>query len=75
MREPKMRKYKPTGYVARCQCGSSIGALDFTRSPSQQTGELISQWFHKGCTIWPRFESSWSEAIEPCKCPEEFTKA
>lgn len=61
-------KSKPTGFVAKCQCGVYIGALDYDRTDRKEAGQLMGQWLADGCTVEPRFESTWSEMIKPCEC-------
>lgn len=66
-------KKKPTGFVARCQCGEVTGAMDFERTHRTEAGKIIGQWLSGGCTVEPRFSGTWSVSVVPCKCeqPEE----
>lgn len=61
---------RPTGFVATCQCGRDVGALDLERSPREDTARLLGQWLMRGCTVTPRFTGTWSAQIEPCECKE-----
>lgn len=61
-------KRTPTGFIAKCQCGEIVGAMDFIRTDRKEAGKVIGEWLMHGCTIEPRFESSWSEKITSCKC-------
>jgi len=61
-------KRKPTGFVAICQCGITIGAIDITRTGRKEPGAIIGKWLHDGCTITPKFEGSWGELVRPCQC-------
>lgn len=61
---------KPTGFIAKCQCGSIRGAMDVERTPRPDAGKLLGEWLMEGCTVEPRFGGSWSVTIEPCKCSE-----
>lgn len=61
-------KRKPTGFVAVCQCGVIVGALDYGRTDRRDAGKVMGQWLADGCTVSPRFESSWSEKLSACKC-------
>lgn len=61
-------KKKPTGFVAVCQCGAIVGALDYGRTDRRDAGKIMGQWLADGCTVSPRFESSWSEKLSACKC-------
>jgi hypothetical protein len=63
-----MSKKKPTGFVAICQCGKIVGAMDFTRTPIKDAGKILGQWIGEGCIVEPRFTSSWSANIESCSC-------
>ena len=65
-------KKKPTGFVAICQCGNKIGAMDYTRTDRKDAGKLLGEWLADGCIIEPRFEGSWSEKITQCDCDEEI---
>lgn len=66
-----MAKKKPVGFVAICQCGNKIGAMDYTRTDRKEAGKLLGKWLADGCTVEPRF----SGFIEPlgayeCAYPE-----
>jgi hypothetical protein len=61
-------KQKPTGFVAICQCGAVVGALDYDRTDRREAGQTIGKWLHDGYTIEPRFTGSWSVKVEPCRC-------
>jgi hypothetical protein len=61
-------KKKPTGFIAICQCGNTIGAIDFERSSMTDTGKILGKWIIDGCTIQPLFESNWTEVIRQCDC-------
>ena len=52
-------KKKPTGFVAICQCGKIIGAMDYKRTDRIEAGKILGEWLASGCTIEPRFENSW----------------
>lgn len=58
----------PTGFIATCQCGVVVGALDYGRTDRKESGKLLGAWLNDGCTVSPQFESSWSCQIKPCKC-------
>lgn len=61
-------KRKPTGFVAKCQCGKYIGALDYSRTERKDTGKIMGAWLADGCTVEPRFTGTWSQSIESCTC-------
>lgn len=61
-------KRKPTVLIAICQCGSTIGGLDYERTDRVEMGRLVGKWLHHGCTIEPRFEASQLIGILPCAC-------
>lgn len=61
-------KREPTGFVAKCQCGVYVGALDYDRIDREGAGKLMGRWLADGCTVEPRFEGTWSETIKPCEC-------
>ena len=64
----KTVKQKPTGFVATCQCGIIIGALDYERTESREAGKIIGQWLADGCIVEPKFDSVWGAQIGSCKC-------
>lgn len=64
-------KRKPTGFVAICQCGHAIGAMDYKRTDRITAGKLLGQWLHDGCRIEPRFDSSWCASITTCHCDDK----
>jgi hypothetical protein len=61
-------KRKPTGFVAVCQCGVTVGAMDFERTPQPDRGKILGAWLMQGCTVEPRFAGSWSVTVSVCKC-------
>lgn len=63
-----MAKTKPTGFVARCQCGAIVGAMDYERIDRREAGNMLGQWLHDGCTVEPRFSGAWRVTVEPCRC-------
>ena len=58
----------PTAFVATCQCGLEIGALDIERTGPEDTKRLLGMWLMQGCTVAPRFTSNWSARIQLCEC-------
>lgn len=64
-------KKKPTGFVAKCQCGEYVGALDYERTDRQEAGRIMGKWLHDGGTVIPQFETSyWSVMVKPCRCAD-----
>ncbi len=61
------KKLKPTGYVAICQCGETVGAIDLN-NPEQGAGKILGKWIDNGCELKPKFTNSWWATISPCKC-------
>ncbi|MFA5323353.1 MAG: hypothetical protein WC373_11840 [Smithella sp.] len=64
-------KKKPTGFIAICQCGKIVGALDYSRTDKKEAGLLLGVWLADGYTVEPRFDGSWSVTITGCKCNQE----
>lgn len=48
-----MSKRKPTGFVAVCQCGVTVGAMDLTRTNNTDAGRVLGKWLYKGCAVEP----------------------
>jgi len=63
-------KQKPTGFIAICQCGEIIGAMDYDRTDRKEAGQILGKWLANGCTIEPRFGCSWGEIVTSCKCED-----
>ena len=61
-------KKKPTGFIAICQCGAIIAAMDYNRTDRKEAGKLLGKWISDGCTIEPKFESCWSANLTRCMC-------
>lgn len=61
---------KPSGYVATCQCGRVVGAIDLERSDRRDAGRILGGWVAHGCTLEPRFDGTWSVRVEACTCGE-----
>ena len=64
------KRKTPTGFVATCQCGKTVGAMDYTRTDRAEAGKLLGQWLTLGCTVMPRFTGTWSAHMERCECGE-----
>lgn len=62
---------QPSGFIAKCQCGSITGALDYDRTDRRDAGKIMGEWLARGCTVEPRFGGTWTETITACKCPSE----
>jgi hypothetical protein len=69
-RKPAMKK-KPTGFVAVCQCGVAVGALDLERSELSDVSRLLGKWLMDGCVVHPQFTHTWAARLEPCKCGQQ----
>lgn len=65
------KKHKPSGFVAVCQCGQTVGAMDYNRTDNKEAGKILGKWLFDGCTVSPRFGGSWSVEINNCKCDAE----
>ncbi len=63
-----MKKKKPTGFVAFCQCGACVGAMDAKRTDTADMGRILGAWLADGCTVTPRFGSDWSAVLTNCEC-------
>ena len=61
-------KRQPTGFVATCQCGVIVGAMDYTRTDRKDAGQILGKWLHDGCTVEPRFAGTWEVTVEACRC-------
>lgn len=61
-------KQKPKGFIAQCQCGNIVGAMDYERTDRSEAGKLLGAWIHDGCIIYPKFDLNWSVQVKPCKC-------
>ena len=63
-------KKTPTGFVATCQCGIVVGAMDYRRMDSKLAGQILGKWLHDGCTVEPRFSDTWTARVERCRCEQ-----
>lgn len=61
-------KRKPKGFVAVCQCGVNVGAMDYERTERKEAGKMLGGWLADGCIVIPKFQSTWGAAIESCRC-------
>jgi len=64
-------KRKPTGFVATCQCGVVVGAIDTIRADRKDAGQILGKWLADGCTVAPRFDGTWSAEVKVCQCASE----
>lgn len=63
-------KKKPTGFIAICQCGEVVGAMDYDRTDRKEAGQILGNWIADGCTIEPKFGGSWEVKVSTCRCKE-----
>ena len=69
-------KKKPTGFVAICQCGVIVGAMDWTHTERREAGQILGRWLASGCTVDPRFTTgTWEAYVERCQCQKQPTKS
>lgn len=68
-------KRKPTGFIATCQCGVTIGALDANRTDNKDMGRIMGKWLQEGCTVRPQFAGTWSAHCKPCECNQRAAQA
>lgn len=61
-------KQKPTGFIAICQCGEIVGAIDYQRADRKEAGLLLGKWLHHGCKIEPQFKGTWNVKVTSCIC-------
>ncbi len=66
-----MPKKKPNGFIAKCQCGQTVGAMDYARTPRKDAGRLLGEWLHSGCTVIPKFGDAWCETVGRCICEDK----
>jgi len=64
-------KRKPTGFVAICQCGVIVGAMDLTHTERREAGQILGRWLADGCTVDPRFTGDWEAHVELCRCHKQ----
>ena len=57
----------PEAWIAICQCGQTIGAVDRLRSATPEVSDALTSWLHRGCVIEPRW-GSFRAIISPCTC-------
>jgi hypothetical protein len=69
--QPAPEKKKPTGFVAICQCGVAVGALDLVMSDRRDVARLLGAWLMDGCVVHPQFGGGWAAYLEPCKCGQQ----
>lgn len=63
-----MVKKKPSGFIATCQCGVVVGALDYKRTDKKESCLILGKWLNEGCTVSPKFEQKFEVVIYSCKC-------
>lgn len=61
-------KKKPVGFIATCQCGEVVGAMDFERTDRKDAGKILGKWLYDGCKVEPRFSPHWTVRVMPCQC-------
>jgi hypothetical protein len=61
-------KLKPKGFIAICQCGLTVGAMDYERTDRKDAGKILGSWIADGCIIQPQFTGTWSVTVSHCEC-------
>jgi len=61
-------KQKPKGFIATCQCGRVVGAMDYENTDRKEAGKLLGLWISEGCSIQPKFDLCWEVTVKPCAC-------
>jgi hypothetical protein len=69
-----MNKAKPSGFIATCQCGSVVGAMDYERTDRKDAARMLGEWLMAGCTVTPQLRHNWSVTVESCRCDREEPK-
>ena len=64
-------KEHPTGFVAKCRCGSTTGAIDSVRTSREDTAKMLGEWLMDGMTVVPKF-GRWEAEVTACKCEVMF---
>ncbi|ENM3868768.1 hypothetical protein WKN18_003305 [Vibrio cholerae] len=64
-------KLKPNGYIAICQCGKTVGAIDLNRTERKDSGKVLGQWISDGCVLKPQFASTWQVDVSSCSCDNQ----
>jgi hypothetical protein len=67
-------KKKPTGFIATCQCGKVVGAMNYEHADRKDAGKMLGKWISDGCTIEPRFDGKWSVTVTACECGSDATE-
>ena len=63
-----MANNSPTGFVATCECGVVVGAMDAERTDRKAAGEILGQWRRDGLTVKPKFGARWQVQLGPRRC-------
>lgn len=59
---------QPDGFVAKCPfCGTTTGAMDYTRTSKKDAAAILGKWLMAGKTIEPKW-GSWCATVENCQC-------
>ena len=61
---------RPSGFVAKCQCGVYVGALDIQRTDREDIGTIVGRWLFEGKTVEPRFGGAWEIILNSCRCKD-----
>ena len=67
----KGKKKNPIGFIAICQCGNVVGAMDYHRTERKEAGKILGEWLASGCTVEPKFEDIWQITIGNCICNDD----
>lgn len=62
---------RPSGFVAKCQCGRYTGAVDSVRTDRAELAKTLGEWLFSGKAVEPMFEGEWSKQLSSCRCGKE----
>lgn len=66
-------KFKPSGYIAICQCGITVGAIDLNLADRVESGKALGRWIADGSELKPRF-GDWQASVSQCVCEIKESK-
>jgi len=58
----------PFGFIAKCKCGKSIGAMQIINEDQGESSRILIEWLRSGYTIEPQLDKNWSVMVELCEC-------
>jgi len=65
-----MIKREPSGYIATCKCGRTVGGIAIAKIDKSQVAMMLGEWILGGMKVEPKF-GAFQVTLSSCKCRKQ----